>query len=435
MADLTQPDGVTGNAWSEPRRVSVSSAVSAIERQVFLPRRLYAFSGALLVCYVAVFVSYARAGVWLFDSSGRVNFVDFISFWVNARFALTAAASDAYNYAAFAAAQAPFVAITRGAYPYFHLVYPPTLFPLIAPLGLLPYVQAFAVWMLATAALYLGALHRILPARGILLIALLPYTVPANLFLGQTGFLVSGLLGLALSLIAARPFLAGLCLGLLTCKPQYGLMFPVILLVTGQWRMIAGACVSFASLALAVTGFYGVAIWRAYAGAFGTTSLENFMTDDGLDAIDQTVFGVMHWFGAGFAAKWTVHLIVAALMTALVCWVCRRPVSSRLKAAAIGIGALIATPYMLAYDLVAVAIPAAFLVRDCLSTRWLPGERLTLLGGFLATFLTRQGPVGPVILIALMALVLRRVLHAIPASVDEMSVGHRLRPVANSGLI
>ena len=414
MADLTQSDGLVGNAWREPPRPRVapsgSSSLRAIEDNIFLPRRLYALCGALLACYVAVFVSYIRNGVWLFDPAGRVNFVDFISFWINARFTVTPAAADAYTYTAFAAAQAPFVAITRGAYPYFHLVYPPTLFPLIATLGLLPYAQAFAVWMLATTALYLGALHRILPVKGVSLIALLPYAVPANLFLGQTGFLVAGLLGMALSLMATRPFLAGLCLGLLTCKPQYGLIFPVVLLVIGQWRMIAGACVSFAGLALAVSGFYGVAIWGAYVGAFGTTSLETFMTDDGLDAIDQTVFGVMHWFGAGFAAKWTVHLIVAALMAALVCWLCRRPIPPRLKAAAIGIGALAATPYMLAYDLVAVGIPAAFLVSEGVSTGFLPGERLLLLGCFLALFLTRQAPVGPVILVALMGLVLRRAL-------------------------
>jgi hypothetical protein len=81
-----------------------------------------------------------------------------------------------------------------------------------------------------------------------------------------------------------------------------------------------------------------------------------------------------------------------------------------LKAAAIGIGALAATPYMLAYDLVAVGIPAAFLVSEGVSTGFLPGERLLLLGCFLALFLTRQAPVGPVILVALMGLVLRRAL-------------------------
>jgi hypothetical protein len=160
-----------------------------------------------------------------------------------------------------------------------------------------------------------------------------------------------------------------------------------------------------------------MAIWRGYGEAFGTSSLDNFMTDDVLDAIDQTVFGVMHWFGAGFAAKWTVHLIAAVVTTALVCFICRRPISSSLKAAALGIGALTVTPYMLAYDLTSLTIPAAFLTREGLATGFLPGERLTLLGCFLALFLMQQIPVGPLILAALLVLVLRRVfLQASPVS-------------------
>jgi arabinofuranan 3-O-arabinosyltransferase len=387
------------------------TVIGYIEDRIFQPRYVISGGVALFVCYVAVFASYIRYGNWLFDAGGAVNFVDFISFWVNARFALSEAAAQAYDYATFAAAQVPYVAVTRGAYPYFHLVYPPTLFPLIAPLGLQSYAAAFTTWMASTAALYLFSIHKIIPRKLVFLFALVPYAVPANLYIGQTGFLVAGLLGLSLSLMARRPFLAGLCLGLLTCKPQYGIIFPIVLLATGQWRMIAGACVMVVGLAASVTVAYGTGIWRAYAGAFGTSSLDNFMTDDVLDAIDQTVFGVMHWFGAGFAMKWAVHLIAAVLVTVLVCVICRHPVSSRLKAAAIAIGALTATPYMLAYDLIALTIPAAFLAQEGWETGFLRGERVTLLGCFVALFLMRQMPVGPVILAALMVVVLRRVFR------------------------
>jgi hypothetical protein len=418
MADLAQPNGMVGQAWDGRPPVVMSAAETAagrtIEDLIFVPGRLYAFGLALLLAYVVIFIGHIWLREWPLTASGSPRFVDFVSFWINARFALTSAAADAYNYAAFAAAQAPYVAVTRGDYPYYHLVYPPTLFPLVAPIGLLPYVAALAAWIVATAALYLVAVYRAVPYAVACLLALLPFAVAENVWLGQAGFLVAGLLGLSLGLMARRPFLAGLCLGLLSCKPQYGIMFPVVLLVAGQWRMIAGACVNVAGLALAVTGLYGMAIWRAYAGAFGTSSLDNFMTDDVLDAIDQTVFGVMHWFGGGFAAKWTVHLIAAVLMTALVCVICRRPVSSRLKAAALGIGALTVTPYMLAYDLTALTIPAVFIAQEGLVRGFLPGERLTLLGCFLGLFLMQQMPVGPLILAALMGLVVRRVFRVAP---------------------
>jgi len=119
----------------------------------------------------------------------------------------------------------------------------------------------------------------------------------------------------------------------------------------------------------------------------------------------------MHWAGAGLGTKWTVHVAALILMTTLVCMICLRPVSDGLKAAALGIGALAATPYMLAYDLTALVVPVAFRAREGLASGFLPGERLTLLGCFLAVFLMQQMPVGPLILASLMILLLRRVLR------------------------
>jgi hypothetical protein len=410
MADLIQPDRLIGGAWSgTPLYAAIPAPARSVEDIIFVPQRLFAFGLAFLLAYGAIFAGHVWLRDWPLTDSGSPRFIDFISFWINAKFALTVAAADAYQYAAFAAAQAPYVTMTRGDYPYYHLVYPPTLFPLVAPIGLLPFVAALTAWIAATGGLYLLAVFRAVPRVLACLLAVLPFAVVKNVWLGQASFLVAGLLGLSLGLMEKRPFVAGLCLGLLTCKPQYGIIFPIVLLVTGQWRVIAGACVSFAALIATVTGLYGVAIWRAYLGAFGTSSLDNFMTDNVLDAIDQTVFGVMHWFGAGFAAKWSVHLVAAALMTAFVCVVCRRPTSGRLKAAALGVGALFVTPYMMAYDLTGLTIPAAFLAQEGLATGFLPGERLTLLACFLGLFLMQTFPVGPLILAALMALVLRRV--------------------------
>jgi hypothetical protein len=410
MSELIARDGIASGSWSaRPGRLE------RCEDMIFTAGRLHAFGIALGFAYLAIFAGHIWLRDWPVTPLGP-RFIDFISFWANARFALTSAAVEAYQYAAFAAVQAPYVALTKGELPYFHLVYPPTLFPLVAPFGLLAYLPALAAWTVATGGLYLLAVRRVLPYGVALVWALLPLAVAKNIWLGQAGFLVAGLLGLALGLMERRPFIAGLCLGLLTCKPQFGIMFPVVLLIAGRWRVIAGACLSFAVLAGAVTTFYGVAIWRAYLGAFGTSSLDNFMTDDGLDAIDQTVFGVMHWFGAGFATKWTVHGIAAVLVTGFVCAICRRHVPGSLKAAAMAIGALAVTPYMLAYDLVTLTVPALFLIRDGLERGFPPGERLTLLGCFLAVFLMQSFPVGPVILAGMSVLVARRVCRLTPSS-------------------
>ena len=59
---------------------------------------------------------------------------------------------------------------------------------------------------------------------------------------GQNGFLTAALIGGTLGLLERRPALAGVCLGLLTYKPQFGLLFPIVLIADRRWRTIAVAC-------------------------------------------------------------------------------------------------------------------------------------------------------------------------------------------------
>src|SRR5258707_15512486 len=48
-------------------------------------------------------------------------------------------------------------------------------------------------------------------------------------------------IGGTLYLIPIRPVLAGICLGLLAYKPQFGLLFPIALIAAGHWRVFASA--------------------------------------------------------------------------------------------------------------------------------------------------------------------------------------------------
>jgi hypothetical protein len=46
---------------------------------------------------------------------------------------------------------------------------------------------------------------------------------------GQNSFLTLGLAGMGLALLDRRPWLAGMCIGLIAIKPQFGIVFPVVL--------------------------------------------------------------------------------------------------------------------------------------------------------------------------------------------------------------
>ena len=56
-----------------------------------------------------------------------------------------------------------------------------------------------------------------------------------NITAGQNGFLTAALIGGTLGLLERRPALAGICLGLLTYKPQFGLLFPLVLIADRRW--------------------------------------------------------------------------------------------------------------------------------------------------------------------------------------------------------
>src|SRR6185295_1703313 len=107
------------------------------------------------------------------------------------------------------------------------------------------------VWLVATLTAYAATLGGILRERAGILLALgFPATL-WNLTAGQNGFLTAALIGGTLTLMERRPTLAGICLGLLTYKPHFGLLFPVALIAAGQWRVIAFAAATALALAAA----------------------------------------------------------------------------------------------------------------------------------------------------------------------------------------
>jgi glycosyl transferase family 87 len=361
------------------------------------------------VANIIAFAIRLLTGRWLIGKAGHPTFIDFLQWWVGGQFALMRNAADAYNYSAFSAAQ---TLVTKSQPPitYFPWVYPPTMLLLVAPIARLPYAAAFFVWLGATFCVYAVALYTILPDSLAIVLALLPLPVINNVFNGQAAFLTAGLLGLSLAFASRRPYLSGICLGILTYKPQFVLFFPLALVITGQWRVIVGATASALLFAGTAALIFGTKVWLLFMHSLRGHNSANLLPAN-LDAVNQTVFGLMHEAGAGPVAAWVVHLAIALFVTVLACQVWQRPVPHVLKAAAFSIGVLAVTPYMLLYDLTAVTVPAAFLVADSLARGVLPGERLILLGCFLALYLCFAFAVGPIILLALMGLVVRRAMR------------------------
>jgi hypothetical protein len=382
------------------------TAVAELEDRLFTAPRIRLLAGVLVAVNIAILGWSMLSGGSVVTRSGDPSSIDFSFIYASGLFAGSAHPAAAYDYAAFSAAQAALFGAPQGGLPYYHFLYPPTFLLFTYPLGLMPFVVAFAAWVAGTFLLYEAAAYAILPRAATLMAAAVPAAVVKNAQLGQNGFLTAGLIGLALVMIERRPVLAGVCLGLLTYKPQFGVLFPLALIAGGQWRAFASAAATALILAILAAMAFGHDVWPAYLD-----SLRGFdarlSPDQRVEFFYQSVFGWLERYGATAAAAWTAHLTAAAVVAAVVCAIWFRPAPYPIKAASLCAGAIACTPYVLTYDLCVLTMAVAFLVQDGLDRGFGAGERTILLMCFAGSFLP-TGPVAPVLCAAILGIAVWR---------------------------
>src|SRR5579859_6105781 len=184
------------------------------------PRRLIGVvSLALALGYAVLLFGTYLQGHFLTDAQGQPIANDFVDVYAAGRLALEGAAATAYDWPQHKAAEVR--ALGHDFPDYYGWHYPPPFLFVAMALALLPYLAAALLWLVATLAAYAGALRAILGERTGILLA--------------HGFLTASLIGGTLALLERRPVLAGICLGLLTYKPQFGLLFPLVLIVDRRW--------------------------------------------------------------------------------------------------------------------------------------------------------------------------------------------------------
>lgn len=312
---------------------------------------------ALIVVNVVALIAFYVQGSWIVPvSNGAGNIADFVTFWAVGREILAGHAAAVYDWPTLKAVEEGIVGPFSG---YLGWAYPPTFLFVAAILALLPYTTAFVVWVFSTFAAYLVAIRTIIGDRiGYFLAAAFP-AVLANSMVGQNAFLSAGLIGGALALMEKQPLCAGALLGLLAYKPHLGLLFPIALVMGGRWRVIAGATAVVAATVAASALAFGGETWRAFFAGISPA-----LTFDGAAwGKLQSAFGLVRALDGGETLAWTVHIIVALTAACLVGLLWRSRVAYEIKAAALGTAVPLATPHLLAYDLVILAVPIAFLFR------------------------------------------------------------------------
>jgi hypothetical protein len=211
-----------------------------------------------------------------------------------------------------------------------------------------------------------------------LLLALAFPAVFVNLGHGHNGFLTAALLGTALLVLDRRPVLSGILFGLMAYKPQFGVMIPLVLIVTGRWRAFAAAAATVLLLALVSTLAFGPDVWRHFINSMPFTRevvLEQGGT--GWHKI-QSVFSWVRMWGGSVPLAYAIQGAVTLALGAALAWLWRGDASYRLKAAALPIASILATPYSLDYDLMALAPAIAFLVVEGSERGFRPYEKTAL---------------------------------------------------------
>jgi alpha-1,2-mannosyltransferase len=386
--------------------------LTALRSGSFVTReRMRVYSLLLLMAYVTTIAALVATADGIVDKAGRPLGTDFANVYAAGKLALEGQAPLAYDWPAHH--EVPKRISAKGDIPYYGWHYPPAFLIVAAALAFLPYLGALLIYQAATFAAYLAVVQRIAGRREAWLLAAAFPAVFVNVTHGHNGFITAGLLGGALMVLDRRPVLAGALLGCLAYKPQLGLLVPLVLVATGRWRVIAAAAATVMALAGLTWALFGTDVFVAFWRSLPMTQLVVSEGAPGFYKI-QSVYAALRLAGApadaANAAQLLVTLGTAVGLVAL--W--RSAAAFELKAAGLIIGSVIATPYVLDYDLVVLAPAIAFLVAHGLRIGFAPYEITVMVALWVLPLAARSVAektgvsLSPVVLIAGFALILHR---------------------------
>lgn len=386
------PSAFAPGSWIEPRRVRAVALMSLITT----------------IGLIAYLFATAQGTI---DYLGRPLGTDFSNVWTAGRMALEGRAAAAWDWPShFAAQQA---AHGRADIPFYGWHYPPPFLLVAAALATMPYVMALIVWQAGTLALMLAAVRAILPGRDAMLAAVGAPVVFVCLSHGHNGFLTAALLCGGLWLLDRRPFLAGLLLGAMIYKPQFGLVLPVVLLIGGHWRAIGGALAMAAALVGLTLILWGWPVWDAFLDSLPLT--RSVIIEQGVTGWEkiQSCFSAVRIWGGGVSLAWAVQS-VATGTAILAAGLAARMAAAAVRNAVTVAAALLSTPYLLDYDLVPLSVAIAFLIVDGRRRGFLSWEKSLLAFVWAAPLFARAVmaqtgiPVGLISILVIFALGLRR---------------------------
>jgi len=386
--------------------------------------RMRGYSLILLAICTLALVGWIAASDGLIDRNSKPIGTDFSNVYAAGTLIWQGRPAEAYEPARQHAAEK---AVFGGReVPFYGWLYPPFFFVVAFLVASLPYAWGLAIWLAASFAAYLAAMRAILPRPETLLIAAAFPAVFINIGHGQNGFLTAALLGGALHWLDRRPWLAGVLIGLLAYKPQFGVLIPVALLAGGRWNTIGAAAATVAALVAVSFVTLGGGVWHAFADSM--TFTQTVVLEPGGIGWEkiQSAFSAMRMWGAGVRSAYAIQIALALMLAASLAWLWQSNALFELKASALATASLLATPYVLDYDLVVLAVAIVFFVRHGMNRGFHDYEISLLAAAWVMPLLSRAIagvtgiPLGLLALLALYVIIVQRAVRDRLGSVIEV---------------
>jgi len=182
---------------------------------------------------------------------------------------------------------------------------------------------------------------------------------------GQSSFVTAALLLTIFSCYRRRPALAGVLIGLLSLKPQLGLLFPVMLIAAGRWRVFFVAASTTVAIAALTAALFGPQVWLDFV--LKGLPVQNLVLADPervATPFYPTIFMNVRGADLSYATAMAVQLCFSAFAVGAVVYAFRFRANAdpRLLAALFFSCMICGVPYLLAYDTLAATCLAVMLL-------------------------------------------------------------------------
>ncbi|WP_156176679.1 glycosyltransferase family 87 protein [Kiloniella spongiae] len=314
----------------------------------------------------------------MLDASNSPVGYDFITFWSAGYLALEGVPEAAF-------VRERIVEIQQLAVPgndaVFLWHYPPTFTLLATVLAAIPYLTSYFLFLGGSFLFYVYSLKRLFQHRYAILLIIAYPAVYLTMVHGQNSLLSTGLLACAIVCFRSKPVLAGIFIGLLAFKPQLGVLIPIVLIVSQQWRVFWSATLTtclFVGVSLAVFG------WELWGVFFQNMAVVKSIMGQGLLLFEKmpSLYITLKMFGFADDFSYVIHWGMASGVVGVLIWLWYRYGPTNMTFAALIPAILLLLPYLFDYEMTLLAIPIALLAMDMAEKGGVFWEKTILVCGF-----------------------------------------------------